>query len=145
MVPIITEMYRHAMYHFLHVPQHLVICCKQDQLIPGIIEMERIGCHVVAWCWQIVASYNEKEAMQIGLQNWLLAQTTVLLSRAFQGMAQYWWFQSVADCMLLACTGLEEVCMHLRRSAARAAVGLYGQEWAGMSHLRLVWDFAKML
>jgi len=44
--------------------------------------------------------------VQIGLQNWLLAQTAVLLSRTFQEMAR--WFQSVVDCMLLACAALEE-------------------------------------
>ena len=31
MAPIITELYRHAMYHDLHVTEHFVTCCKQDQ------------------------------------------------------------------------------------------------------------------
>ena len=44
--------------------------------------------------------------MQIGLQNWLLAQTAVLLSRAFLKMAE--WLQPVAECMLLACAGQKE-------------------------------------
>jgi len=68
--------------------------------------MELMGCHAVAWCWQVAASCNKKEAVQIGLQSWLLAQTAVLLSIAFQGMAQ--WFQPVEECMVLACAGLEE-------------------------------------
>jgi len=35
-----------------------------------------------------------------------LPRKAVLLSGAFQGMAQ--WFQLVAECMLLACAALEE-------------------------------------
>jgi len=82
-------------------------------------------------------------ALHIGLQKWLLAQTSVLLSRAFQGMAQ--WFQSVADCMLVACACLEEAWLtgtgHRTGGYAPAQVsgmGSSGSLWAKMPHLRLV-------
>jgi len=73
-----------------------------------------------------------------------LARKAVLLTGAFQGMAQ--WFQLVAECILLACVALEgrsiaECTGHRKGVYAPAQVsgmGSSGSIWAGMPHLRLV-------
>ena len=56
MVPIITGLYRHAMYHSLHVTQHLVTCCKQDQA-------KCASSHVHAMCDRMAAIASNVHAI----------------------------------------------------------------------------------
>ncbi len=77
MVPIITELCRHAMYHFLHVTheQHLVTCCKQDQ-------SKCASSNVHAMCDRMTATASNLRAIRSAISAALRAARRSICSTA---------------------------------------------------------------